>query len=97
MIYLVLGGISAALIAVGLWGLYRGIFPKGPSVFLIVVSASQLLAGADFVLDRATCVQHGERLGVPTEYRAVSGCYVKTGDGMVPYDWWVSVTQDGGR
>lgn len=97
MIYLVLGGISAALIAVGLWGLYRGPMPEDRAVVFLILSVFPVVLVIGVGADHAGCVQHGERLGVPTEYRAVSGCYVKTGDGMVPYDRWVSVTQDGGR
>lgn len=61
----------------------------------LLLSMAALCTGAGFILgnlDRAACLQQGEKTGMHVSYELLTGCYVRVDGRLIPYDRWVQVS-----
>lgn len=92
---LVLLGAAGVLYRFSDGGMADGFFATIALFLGLACVLGAICTGAGFVvgnLDRATCVQRGEKTGMYTQFTLLSGCYVRVHDHLVPYDRWVQVS-----
>lgn len=62
-------------------------------VTVSILAAVVLVGGWGATLvERAECRELGEEAAVSTQYKPLTGCYVQTEHGSVPYERWIRMT-----